>query len=125
MKKVNTKTKVISLSTAAVMTTAIYLKSDNITNAEQYAKITDNAIELNVDKQDKDTIKLSLSNFSDLAKSLQLSVKIEGNAIFYEESNIKWSDTLQKNVYKTNIKISQDKKALDIFIISSEAINNI
>ena len=53
MKKVNTKTKVIALSTAAVMTTAIYLKSDNITNAEQYAKITDNAIELNVDKQDK------------------------------------------------------------------------
>ena len=37
MKKVNTKTKVIALSTAAVMTTAIYLKSDNITNAEQYA----------------------------------------------------------------------------------------
>ena len=120
MKKVNTKTKVIALSTAAVMTTAIYLKSDNITNAEQYAKITDNAIELNVDKQDRDTIKLSLSNFSDLAKSLQLSVKIEGNAIF-EESNIKWSDTLQNA--KTNIKISQDKKALDIFIISSEAIN--
>ena len=29
MKKVNTKTKVIALSTAAVMTTAIYLKSDN------------------------------------------------------------------------------------------------
>ena len=120
MKKVNTKTKVIALSTAAVMTTAIYLKSDNVTNAEQYAKITDNAIELNVDKQDRDTIKLSLSNFSDLAKSLQLSVKIEGNAIF-EESNIKWSDTLQNA--KTNIKISQDKKALDIFIISSEAIN--
>ena len=38
-----------------------------------------------------------------------------------EESNIKWSDTLQNA--KTNIKISQDKKALDIFIISSEAIN--
>ena len=89
MKKVNTKTKVIALSTAAVMTTAIYLKSDNVTNAEQYAQVSDNAIELNVDKQNKDTIKLSLSNFSDLAKSLQLSVKIEGNAIFTDDS-IKW-----------------------------------
>ena len=59
MKKVNTKTKVIALSTAAVMTTAIYLKSDNVTNAEQYAQVSDNAIELNVDKQNKDTIKLS------------------------------------------------------------------
>ena len=59
MKKVNTKTKVIALSTAAVMTTAIYLKSDNVTNAEQYAQVSDNAIELNVDKQNKDTIKLN------------------------------------------------------------------
>ena len=39
MKKVNTKTKVIALSTAAVMTTAIYLKSDNVTNAEQYLSL--------------------------------------------------------------------------------------
>ena len=121
MKKVNTKTKVIALSTAAVMTTAIYLKSDNITNAEQYAKITDNAIELNVDKQDKDTIKLSLSNFSDLAKSLHLSVKIEGNAKFTDDS-INWLVKSEANDLKTDVKISNDKKQMDIFVLSTSNI---
>ena len=118
MKKVNTKTKVIALSTAAVMTTAIYLKSDNVTNAEQYAKITDNAIELNVDKQDKDTIKLYLSNFSDLAKSLHLSVKIEGNAKFTDDS-INWLVKSEANDLKTDVKISNDKKQMDIFVLST------
>ena len=121
MKKVNTKTKVIALSTAAVMTTAIYLKSDNVTNAEQYAQVSDNAIELNVDKQNKDTIKLSLSNFSDLAKSLQLSVKIEGNAIFTDDS-IKWLVKSQNDDLKTDVKISVDKKQMDIFILSNSNI---
>ena len=121
MKKVNTKTKVIALSTAAVMTTAIYLKSDNVTNAEQYAQVSDNAIELNVDKQNKDTIKLSLSNFSDLAKSLQLSVKIEGNATFTDDS-IKWLVKSQNDDLKTDVKISADKKQIDIFILSNSNI---
>ena len=121
MKKVNTKTKVIALSTAAVMTTAIYLKSDNVTNAEQYAQVSDNAIELNVDKQNKDTIKLSLSNFSDLAKSLQLSVKIEGNATFTDDS-IKWLVKSQNDDLKTDVKISADKKQMDIFILSNSNI---
>ncbi len=121
MKKVNTKTKVIALSTAAVMTTAIYLKSDNITNAEQYAKITDNAIELNVDKQDKDTIKLYLSNFSDLAKSLHLSVKIEGNAKFTDDS-INWLVKSEANDLKTDVKIINDKKQMDIFVLSTSNI---
>ena len=121
MKKVNTKTKVIALSTAAVMTTAIYLKSDNVTNAEQYAQVSDNAIELNVDKQNKDTIKLSLSNFPDLAKSLQLSVKIEGNAIFTDDS-IKWLVKSQNDDLKTDVKISADKKQMDIFILSNSNI---
>ena len=121
MKKVNTKTKVIALSTAAVMTTAIYLKSDNVTNAEQYAQVSDNAIELNVDKQNKDTIKLSLSNYSDLAKSLQLSVKIEGNAIFTDDS-IKWLVKSQNDDLKTDVKISADKKQMDIFILSNSNI---
>ena len=121
MKNVNTKTKVIALSTAAVMTTAIYLKSDNVTNAEQYAQVSDNAIELNVDKQNKDTIKLSLSNFSDLAKSLQLSVKIEGNATFTDDS-IKWLVKSQNDDLKTDVKISADKKQMDIFILSNSNI---
>ena len=121
MKKVNTKTKVIALSTAAVMTTAIYLKSDNVTNAEQYAQVSDNAIELNVDKQNKDTIKLSLSNFSDLAKSLQLSFKIEGNATFTDDS-IKWLVKSQNDDLKTDVKISADKKQMDIFILSNSNI---
>ena len=121
MKKVNTKTKVIALSTAAVMTTAIYLKSDNVTNAEQYAQVSDNAIELKVDKQNKDTIKLSLSNFSDLAKSLQLSVKIEGNATFTDDS-IKWLVKSQNDDLKTDVKISSDKKQMDIFILSNSNI---
>ena len=121
MKKVNTKTKVIALSTAAVMTTAIYLKSDNVTNAEQYAQVSDNAIELNVDKQNKDTIKLSLSNFSDLAKSLQLSVKIEGNATFTDDS-IKCLVKSQNDDLKTDVKISADKKQMDIFILSNSNI---
>lgn len=121
MKKVNTKIKVIALSAAIVMTTAIYFKSEKITNAEQYAQTTDNAIELNIDKQDRDTIKLYLSNFKDIAKSLQLSVKIEGNAKFTEEA-INWLVKVEGADLKTEFKLSEDQKQLDIFIVSNSNI---
>ena len=64
---------------------------------------------------------LSLSNFSDLAKSLQLSVKIEGNATLTDDS-IKWLVKSQNDDLKTDVKISADKKQMDIFILSNSNI---
>ena len=52
MKKVNTKTKVIALSTAAVMTTAIYLKSDNVTKKYKNGVTAVNDISLSIQKGD-------------------------------------------------------------------------
>ena len=118
MKKLNKKTTatVICGLTAASI---VYATSSKVINANQYVTTTDDAILLNVDKQDKDTVKIGLSNFGDLAKSLQLSFKIEGNAKF-EENSIKW--LVDSEETKAHVKMGQDNKSLDIFIVSSDAI---
>ena len=118
--KINSKkTKTIAVCglTAAAIT---YALTTNHINAEQYVDTTEDAIVLNVDKLSRETVKISLDNFKDIAKSLQLSLKIEGNAKFQEES-IKWLiNTENANV---DIKLSNDNKNLDIFIISDKAID--
>ena len=48
------------------------------------------AINLNVDKIDRDTVKISVDNITEAIKSLQLSLEIPSGAKFASKDDIKW-----------------------------------
>lgn len=85
-------------------------------------KNTNVSVELNVEKVQKDKVKIELKDFAPVVKSLQISLKIDGNAKFRDDS-INWLATSDANDLKTKAKISSDKKIMDIFIVSSEPLN--
>lgn len=121
MKKVKLRTKVIALSAFAVLSIAA-LGYSKTSLANQNIQTTDETILLNVEKVDKDTVTVSLDNFKDIAKSLQLSLKIEGDVGFKADS-INWLTKAEgESGIKTDIKLSSDKKNLDIFIVSNSNI---
>lgn len=80
------------------------------------------AVELGVEKIEKDKVKIKLDNFTPVIKSLQLSLKIDGNAKF-KENSIEWLVKSESNDIKTHTKISDDKKSMEIFIISNEPLD--
>ena len=80
------------------------------------------AVELGVEKIEKDKVKIKLDNFTPVIKSLQLSLKIDGNAKF-KENSIQWLVKSKSNDIKTHTKISDDKKSMEIFIISNEPLD--
>ena len=85
-------------------------------------KNTNVSVELNVEKVQKDKVKIELKDFAPVVKSLQISLKIDGNAKFRDDS-INWLATSDANDLKTKAKISSDKKIMDIFVVSSESLN--
>ena len=80
------------------------------------------AVELGVEKIEKDKVKIKLDNFTPVIKPLQLSLKIDGNAKF-KENSIEWLVKSKSNDIKTHTKISDDKKSMEIFIISNEPLD--
>ena len=80
------------------------------------------AVELGVEKIEKDKVKIKLDNFTPVIKSLQLSLNIDGNAKF-KENSIEWLVKSKSNDIKTHTKISDDKKSMEIFIISNEPLD--
>ena len=80
------------------------------------------AVELGVEKIEKDKVKIKLDNFTPVIKSLQLSLNIDGNAKF-KENSIEWLVKSESNDIKTHTKISDDKKSMEIFIISNEPLD--
>ncbi|WP_294127126.1 immunoglobulin-like domain-containing protein [uncultured Clostridium sp.] len=80
------------------------------------------AVELGVEKIEKDKVKIKLDNFTPVIKSLQLSLKIDGNAKF-KENSIEWLVKSKSNDIKTHTKISDDKKSMEIFVISNEPLD--
>ena len=80
------------------------------------------AVELGVEKIEKDKVKIKLDNFTPVIKSLQLSLKIDGNAKF-KENSIELLVKSKSNDIKTHTKISDDKKSMEIFIISNEPLD--
>lgn len=137
MKKVKLKVKI--LASMALVSMTIAGGTYYATNAKQHRNLSESNIELNVEKQDKDTIKIYLSNFSDLAKSLQLSVKIDKGNVKFEEDSIRWLVNSESNYaslgnteyaqnksaqIQTDYKIDKSGKTLDLFVVSKEAINS-
>ena len=119
MRKVNLKGKIIGifLIAVAILFTLSYSKN----SLAQHNNIGEH-IDFQVEKVDRDTVKLSLDGFAPVAKAFQLSFKIDGNAKFNEES-IKWLVDSEYKDVKTNIKFSKDKKSVELFIVSTGAID--
>ena len=106
----------ISTVTAVIFAYSINSVADN-------KKVSNKvAVELGVEKIEKDKVKIKLDNFTPVIKSLQLSLKIDGNAKF-KENSIEWLVKSKSNDIKTHTKISDDKKSMEIFIISNEPLD--
>ena len=125
MKKVKSKVKVVAMTSALAVGIAGFGVS-YMTNAEQQIESSDNSIQLNVEKLDRDTVKIYLSNFTDLAKSLQLSLKIDEGNVKFIDDQIKWlsNEDEDSETVKKHYKIDDSKKEIDFFILSDEPINS-
>ena len=122
MKKVKTKKKLIPLLLAVIATFSIFLYAKSI--SAELAVNEDASVKLNIEKVDRDTIRISLDDFEPNIKSLQFGIKIDGNAKFVEEGIRSLVKSNDENM-KTNIKVSNDKKGMEIFIVSTEALDRV
>ena len=111
----------VNLMAISTVTAVIFAYSINgvADNKKVNNKVT---VELGVEKIEKDKVKIKLDNFTPVIKSLQLSLKIDGNAKF-KENSIEWLVKSKSNDIKTHTKISDDKKSMEIFIISNEPLD--
>lgn len=122
MRKISSKKKIISLFVAVIAVIGVftYTKS-SLANANSDQDQANASVNLNVEKVDKDTVKISLDNLIPVVKSLQLGVKINGDVTFAEDT-IKWLVSSDDEGLKSNVKISSDKKSMDIFVVSTAAL---
>ncbi len=121
MNKAKSRKKVIALSVAAASSVA--LATYTATSMAQNNGVKDpTALNLNVDKIDKDTVKISVDNITEAIKSLQLSLEIPSGAKFTSKDDIKWlvkdSEGMQKD-----IRISNQGKYLDILMVSDKELD--
>ena len=123
MKKVKSNIKMLAL-TGAISTAVAGFGTTYMANAGQFVTTSENDIVLNVEKLDRDTIKIYLSNFNDLARSVQLSVKIDDGNVSFDDSQIKWLVNNDSNSIQTNYKIDSSKQEIQFFIVSDEVINS-
>lgn len=119
MKKLNMKKMMFSLSALTVTLAGVIFFSQS---SGAITPITEDNIGLTIDKLDKDTLKLSLSNVIEIPKALQFSIQLEG-AVYFNEESLKWlvTNTNNSQVQK-NIKLSEDKKTLEFLIVSNQPL---
>ena len=116
-KKLNKKIIPLAIIFALFISVFAYSKNSSADNN----KVSNPSVELNVEKVSRDKVKISLSDFTPVIKSLQLSLEINGNAKF-EGDSINWLVTSDSNDLKTHVKMSNDNKKMEIFAVSSDAL---
>ena len=121
-KKKYTKRFLSLIAIFAILISAFaYSKNSSADNKRDMENVS---VELSTEKIDRDTVKIQLDNFAPLIKSLQISVGIEGNAKFKEDS-IKWLVTSDSDDVKTHVKMGDNNKSMEIFIVSNEPLNKV
>ena len=116
-KKLNKKIIPLVIIFALFISVFAYSKNSSADNN----KVSNPSVELNVEKVSRDKVKISLSDFTPVIKSLQLSLEIDGNAKF-EGDSINWLVASDSNDLKTHVKMSNDNKKMEIFAVSSDAL---
>lgn len=119
-KKLNKKIIPLVIIFALFISVFAYSKNSSADNN----KVTNPSVELNVEKISRDKVKIALSNFTQVIKSLQINLEINGNVKF-EEDSINWLASSDSNDVKTHVKMSSDKKSMEIFIVSNDALNKV
>lgn len=120
MKKINKKHVLFSLSAIMVTTAGVmfYPSSGEATN-----NTDEENIHLKVDKLDKDTLELSLTNIQDLPKSLQFTLQLEEGNVTFNENNFVWAEGLaQSSTIKTHVTFDETKKEAQFMIVSTDAL---
>ena len=119
-KKVNKK--IIPLVIIFTLFISVFAYSKN--SSADNNKVSNPSVELNVEKISRDKVKIALSNFTPVIKSLQINLEINGNVKFVEDS-INWIVSSDSNDVKTHVKMGSDKKSMEIFIVSNDALNKV
>ncbi len=119
-KKVNKK--IIPLVIIFTLFISVFAYSKN--SSADNNKVSNPSVELNVEKISRDKVKIALSNFMPVIKSLQINLEINGNVKFVEDS-INWIVSSDSNDVKTHVKMGSDKKSMEIFIVSNDALNKV
>lgn len=119
-KKINKK--IIPLVIIFTLFISVFAYSKN--SSADNNKVSNPSVELNVEKISRDKVKIALSNFTPVIKSLQINLEINGNVKFVEDS-INWIVSSDSNDVKTHVKMGSDKKSMEIFIVSNDALNKV
>ena len=119
-KKMNKK--IIPLVIIFTLFISVFAYSKN--SSADNNKVSNPSVELNVEKISRDKVKIALSNFTPVIKSLQINLEINGNVKFVEDS-INWLVSSDSNDVKTHVKMGNDKKGMEIFIVSNDALNKV
>ena len=104
-KKINKK--IIPLVIIFTLFISVFAYSKN--SSADNNKVSNPSVELNVEKISRDKVKIALSNFTPVIKSLQINLEINGNVKFVEDS-INWIVSSDSNDVKTHVKMGSDKK---------------
>ncbi|HAX73992.1 MAG TPA: hypothetical protein DCY20_10755, partial [Firmicutes bacterium] len=87
--------------------------------------IDENNIELVVEKKDFDTLKISLSNVTDVINAIQFKIKIEGDVEFNQNS-LEWLVQSSTNdAIKKAIKVDEKNKEMEFVIVSTNPLQKI
>ena len=119
-KKMNKK--IIPLVIIFTLFISVFAYSKN--SSADNNKVSNPSVELNVEKISRDKVKIALSNFTPVIKSLQINLEINGNVKFVEDS-INWLVSSDSNDVKTHVKMGSDKKSMEIFVVSNDALNKV
>ena len=119
-KKMNKK--IIPLVIIFTLFISVFAYSKN--SSADNNKVSNPSVELNVEKISRDKVKIALSNFTPVIKSLQINLEINGNVKFVEDS-INWIVSSDSNDVKTHVKMGSDKKSMEIFVVSNDALNKV
>lgn len=119
-KKINKK--IIPLVIIFTLFISVFAYSKN--SSADNNKVSNSSVELNVEKISRDKVRIALSNFTPVIKSLQINLEINGNVKFVEDS-INWIVSSDSNDVKTHVKMGSDKKSMEIFIVSNDALNKV
>lgn len=137
MRKLKSSVKTAVVSTLALTSTAAIIYAvPNIKMNEAKSSDIGNKLKLDVEKIDRDTVKVSIDNVQDIPKSIQFSVKLDGNVkLANGESSIKdlikpqVQDILANNGYKENSNdiladytYNENSNTIDVLITSENSL---
>ncbi|MBQ8998379.1 MAG: DUF5011 domain-containing protein [Clostridium sp.] len=137
MKKLKSSVKTAVVSTVALTSTAAIIYAIPNLNINE-TKTTDigNKLKLDVEKIDSDTVKVSIDNVQDIPKSIQFSVKLDGDVeLANGQSSIKdlikpqVETRLANNEYQensndilTDYTYNQDSNTIDVLITAKNSL---